>query len=132
MSLESAIKARLDGFAGLRAHVKNRNYAILYPQGTDLPATTFELLSERAVHAMSADANVKESRIRVNTWAPDFSKCREVDEQVRQALSRYRGTSGGTVIQDILEETVNDIFHAEVGSGVHQRARDFRVFYEVA
>ncbi len=132
MSLESAIKARLDGFAGLRAYVKNRNYAIRYPQETKLPATTFELLSERAVHAMGSDANVKESRLRVNTFALEFSACREVDEQVRQALSRYRGTSAGTVVQDILEETVNDIFHPEVGSGVHQRARDFRVFYEVA
>lgn len=132
MSLAAAIKSRLDGFAGLRAYVQNRNFAIRYPQGETLPATTFEQLSEFAVHAMSSDAAVKEARIRINSWAPDFSKCREVDEQVRQALSRFRGTSGTTVVQDILEITVNDIYHAEVGHGVHQRARDFRVFYEVS
>lgn len=132
MSIESAVKARLDGFAGLRSYVGNRNFAIQYPQGTTLPATTLEIINERPVHAMGSDASVKEARMRVNTWATDFSTCRETDEQVRQALSRYRGTSGGTVVQDILEETVNDIFHPEVGEGVYQRARDFRAFYEVS
>lgn len=132
MSIEEAVKARLDTFAGLKAHVKNRNFAITYPQKTPLPATTFEVLADRATHAMGSDAVVKEVRIRVNSWADDFTKCREVDEQVRLALSRYRGTSAGTVVQDVLEETVNDIYHPEVGTGRYQRARDFRAFYEVA
>ena len=131
MSLETAIQARLDDFAGLAKYVKNRNYAIEYPQDTVLPATTFEVLSETPHHAMGSDAAVVESRIRVNSFATTFSRCREVDEQVRLALSRYRGTSGGTVVQDILVETVNDINHPEVRGGMHQRARDFRVFYEV-
>ena len=132
MSIEEAIKARLDAFVGLRAHTKNRNFAIKYPQGTKLPATTFEVLADRATHAMNSDAVVKEVRIRVNSWAETFTTCRKVDEQVRQSLSRFRGTSAGTVVQDILEETVNDIDHPEVGTGIHQRARDFRAFYEVA
>lgn len=132
MSIEKAIKARLDGFAGLRAYVQTRNFAINYPSGTKWPLTVFELVHETAVHAMGSDAAVVESRIRVNSFADDFSECREVDEQVRLALSRFRGTAGGTVVQDILQDTVNDIFHPEVGTGIYQRARDFRTFHEVS
>ena len=132
MSIEAAIKARLDGFAGLRAEVKTRNYLETRPARMPLPATTLEIIGEQAVHAMGSDAGIKEVRIQVNSFADNASKCREVDEQVRQALSRYRGTSASVVVQDILELTMNTNFHAEVGSGVYQRARDFRVWYEVS
>lgn len=132
MSIENAIKARLDGFAGLKAYVQNRNFAVNYPGGTEFPLTVFELVHETPVYAMGSDAAVIESRIRVNTFAEDFSECREVDAQVRSALSRFRGTSGGTVVQDILAETVNNIYHPEAGTGLYQRARDFRTFHEVS
>ena len=131
MSLETAIKARLDGYAGLSALVGSRNYAVTRPQGTALPATVSEVISDQAMHAMGSDAVVHGSRVEVSSFGETFGSCRAVDEQVRQALSRYRGTSGSTVIQDILEQTVNDIFHGEVNDGIYQRARAFLVFYEV-
>lgn len=130
MSLESAVKARLDGYAGLKAHVGTRNFAVTRPGNSDLPATVFEIITEIPVHAMGSDAAFKESRVQVSSFADSFSKVRQVDEQVRAALSRFRGTSGGTVVQDILEETLNDVYHPEVGDGLYQRARDFRVFWE--
>lgn len=131
MSLETAIKARLDGVAGLKAHVGKRNYAVTRPANGKLPATVFRVLSTRPVHAMGSDAGYQEARIEVSSFAETFTKTRLVDEQVRLALSRFRGTLGGTVIQDILEVSVNDIFHPEVGDGLYQRARDFRVFWEL-
>ena len=131
MSLESAINARLDGYAGLTALVGERNYMVTMPQGTTMPATTTQIVSEIPLHAMSADAGYREARIMVNSFGSDFSMCRDVDEQVRLALSRYSGTSSGTVVQDILEEGTTDLHHGEVKGGIFQRARDFRVFYEV-
>ena len=98
MSLDTAIKARLDGFSALSALVSRRNYAVALPQDTKLPATTWSVVSEQPVHAMSADGAYREARVQVDSWAPDHSKCLEVDEQVLAALSRFRGTSGGTVV----------------------------------
>lgn len=130
MSLETAIKARLDAVAGLKQYVSNRNYAVRLPDDYTLPATTFQVLSERPVLAMGSDPDLTEARVRVSAWANDFSTCRLVDEQIKAALNRFRGTSGSTVVNDILRETTVDIYHPEVGGGRYQRARDFRVFYE--
>lgn len=131
MSIEAAIKTRLDTTEGMRAKVGKRTYAVRRPSGSPLPSVTFQVVSEQPVHAMGSDAGVKGIRIRVSSWSKDFTECREVDELVRSTLSRYRGTSASVVVQDILEETAADLFHGEADEGIFQRARDFRVFYEV-
>jgi hypothetical protein len=130
VSLDTAIKARLDGFDALKALVSTRNYAVTLPQSTKLPATTWSVISEQPLHAMSADGAYREARVQVDSWALSHTKCLAVDLEVQAALSRFRGTSGGTVVQDVIEEGVTELFHGEVNEGVYQRSRDFRVFYE--
>lgn len=130
MSLDSAIKARLDGYANLKALIGTRSWAVTMPADTPYPAVMWELITERAIHAMGSDANYREVRVQFNSYAKDHTTAAAVDEQVRAAMSRFRGTSGGTVIQDVFVESANDDLLPEVTEGVYHRPRDFRIWYE--
>ena len=132
MSVEKAIKARLDAHAGTAALVVARNYPQERPQDSILPANVYQVISDLPYHAMSSDANVRQARIRVHSYADAYGGAVELSEQVRQALSRFRGTSASVVIQDALEDDMLENYAPEVGVGLFHRARDFRVFYEVS
>ncbi len=130
MSLDSAIKARLDGSANLKALIGTRSWAVMMPPDTPYPCVMWELVTEAAIHAMGSDANYRQARVQFNSYALDHTTAAAVDEQIRAAMSRYRGTSGGTVIQDVLVESANDALLPEADEGVYHRPRDFRIFYE--
>lgn len=131
MSIEKAVKARLDAFAGVGALVSERNYPLERPDGTALPANTYQVISDFPFHAMSTDAAVREARVRVHSYAGSYGSAVELSEQVKQALSRYRGTSASVVVQDSMEDDMLESYAPEVGHGVFMRSRDFRIFYEV-
>lgn len=132
MSVEKAIKARLDAHAGTSALVGTRNYPQERPQDSALPANVYQVISDLPYHAMSSDANVRQARVRVHSYAESYGGAVELSEQVRQALSRFRGTSASVVIQDALEDDMLENYAPEIGVGVFHRARDLRVFYEVS
>ncbi len=130
MSIEKAVKARLDAHAGTSALVSDRNYPLERPSDSALPANTYELIGDVPFHAMGSDAAVREARVRIHSYGSTYPSAVETSEQVRQALSRFRGTSASVVIQDSLEDDMLERYDSEVGVGVFHRARDFRIFYE--
>lgn len=129
MNVEVAVYARLSGFSGLTT-LTNRIRPVLAPQGDAYPLVVYSVISDLPHPAMSRDAKPHRARVQVSSFAKKFDDMRAVDEQVRLALSRFRGTAGGVVVQDILEDTVQDLYD-DSGDGVYQRARDFTIFYEV-
>lgn len=131
MSVEQAVKARLDAHAGTAALVSDRNHPQERPQDGVLPANVYSIINDEPVHAMGADAGIRIARVRIHSYASSFGGAVELSEQVRLALSRFRGTSASIVIQDSLEDDMLEAYAPEAGVGVFHRARDFRVFYEV-
>ena len=130
MSLDTAIKSRFDGNATLRSLIGNRAYHVMAPQESQYPLLIWSLVSEEPVHAMGSDAGYREARVQVSSFAKDADKVVAVSEAARAALSRFRGTAGGTVIQDILADTAFDQLMPEVEEGIFHRSNDFRVFYQ--
>lgn len=130
MSLESAVRARLTGNAAVLARAKTRVYHLSAPDRAEFPLIVFNLISETSVHAMSVDAGYREARVQVSAFAKTATEARELSDGAYTALSRFRGTAGGTVIQDVLADTASDQFIPEAEEGVYHRTRDFRVFFE--
>lgn len=129
MTLEVAIKTRLDAHAGLGNHVAGRVYAVERPQDTDFPCIVFESISEQNVPAMGSDPALTSVRLRCHVFADSTQSMFDTDEQLKAALRRFRGTSGGVVVQDIFNLTYNDNPQPK-GRGRFHRARDFRVWFE--
>jgi hypothetical protein len=128
MSVETEIQARLAGYAGLIALVGlspwngvPKIYPLTIPQQEELPAVTFMKVSDVPEHAMGSDADIKTVRMQVDCWAETFDDMKAIEDQVKDALNRYRGEN----IKDCLWENTshffdNDTFHSAI---------DFTVFY---
>lgn len=129
MNVDAAVYARLSTFSGLTA-LTGRIRPVEAPQADAFPYVVYSVISDLAFAAMGVNARPHRARVQVSSFDKDFDAMRAVDAQVRLALSRFRGSAGGIVVQDVLEDSVQDV-HADIGDGVFQRARDFIVYYEV-
>lgn len=90
--IQEAIYARLTGFAGLSALIATRAYYRLLPQDPAYPALTYVKISETRDSAMGSDSGLVHARFQFDVYDTDADSVRNVTEQLRQALERYRGT----------------------------------------
>ena len=79
---------------------------------------------------MGSDLSTASPRFQVSCWAETYLACKNVAEQVRLALQRWRGTVDGVVIQDSFLEGDTDLFEDESDlSGTFQVALDFVIHH---
>ena len=133
MTVENAVRSRLNGFAGLTSLVASRIHPLTLPQNVTYPAVSYSKVSVERVRAMGADPGLALARFQVSCWATTYAAVRDVGEQVRAALQRWRGTVEGVVIQESFFENEVDLFEPAVGEptrGIYHRALDFTVIHE--
>lgn len=99
--MDAALYSILTNHAGLSALVGTRIAPLRLPDGTALPAVTYQRVSERDYWASGTDAGVKTTRYQIDAWGVDYDSCRAVAAQLRNALQRYSGTAASTVVQGI-------------------------------
>lgn len=135
MSVETAIYERLRSFAGLTALIGTspaRVYALRLPQKVTLPAVTYRIVSGERFSAMGEDVGDVGTRVQVDAWSDEYDHASRgvlaVAEQIRAALTRFMGTSGGVEIQDIYLENEIDLPYEHDVDAPYHRATDFRVF----
>lgn len=128
--IHEALYTRLTSVAGLTALVGTRIYPRQLPQNPAYPCLMYARVSAERESAMGADTKLVAGRWQVSSWGKTYTDARDTAEQVRLALERYRGTSSGTVIQDIFIESEND-FPPELVDGelIYQIASDFLVWF---
>jgi hypothetical protein len=107
--IQEALYTRLTGFAGLSALAGTRIYAQLMPQDPTYPSVVYMRVSAERETAMGADPGLVHSRFQLDAWSNVAKEARDVTEQIRLALERWRGTSGTTVIQDSFIDSQQDL-----------------------
>lgn len=98
----AALYARLNGDAALSALVGTRTYPGLVPQDQVLPMVAFVRVDESEDELMGGDADIEQTGYEVTSFGSDYDSCEAVHEAVRNALRRFRGTSGGVEVVDCL------------------------------
>jgi len=126
--IEQAIYARLSGFTALTDLVGTRISHAVIPQTEAYPQVAFTRISTRRYPAMNANATVATSRVQVNVYGTTAKEAQTVAKQVRAALSRYRGTSGGVVVQAILDEAEHTDYDADIQK--HRVILEFMASFE--
>lgn len=132
MSLESVLVARLEATAGLIALIGSppnaRIYALTLPQsGNVYPAISYQRISSVRTSNMGVDAGLVDARFEFDVWGKDERSVRDVTEQLRLALQRFR-SAGPPVIQDIF--MLNQVEFFEDSTRTYRIAVDFRVHYQ--
>jgi hypothetical protein len=104
MRAEKVVKTLLSGATAVTALVGTRIYPGPIPQGTTLPAISYEHISTVALRTLDAAAgyNLVQSRIEVSAVAKTYSDQKSLVEEIRKALDYQRGTIAGIAVTSII------------------------------
>lgn len=129
MTIEAAVYDRLTTFAGLTALISTRTYAQILPTTPTPPACTYTVISTSIIGGMGSDAAIERARIQVTAWAETYEDAKNVSQQIRAALQRYRGTHAGTEIKALFLDNESDGY--EPDTGYYRVDHDFDIVYGV-
>lgn len=134
-----AVKARLTAHAGTSALVASRVYPLRLPQGPTYPAVRYQLIGAPRTHLMGDDPDASigvHARVQVDCYADTYAGAHELAEQVRLALSRWSGTSGGVAVEVVFLEDERDMdeptIKHESEEGVYRVMMDLIAHYQDA
>lgn len=130
MGVETAIYARLSGYSALTTLLSASDaiYPVVAGQGASQPYLVYSVVDSQRTPAMGANVNPSDAFVEVAVVSSSAATTVSIAEQVKAALDRYAGTSGGTVVQHIFFDGENDVFDPD--RKYFQRTLDFRVHYE--
>lgn len=128
--IENAIFQRLSGFTALTALVSTRITPHLLTQETAYPAVTYFIVAAPRETAMGSDPGIVHARVQIDAWGTTYSSTRDVKEQVRAALQRFRGTLDTTIILDcFLEDDRDEPDELVNGVIVRRRMTEWTIHY---
>lgn len=129
----TAVRARLLAHSGTYALVKKRVYPLRLPQGPKYPAIRYQVISAPRTHLMGGDSGEVHSRVQVDCYAETYSGAHELAVQVRAALSRWGGTSGGVAVEHVFLDDERDVLEPTIevdgDRGLYRVMLDFIVHY---
>lgn len=131
-----AIKARLTAHSGTDALVGGRIYPLRLPQGPTYPAVRYQVISAPRTQLMGGPVGEVHARVQVDCYALTYEEADQLSAQVRIALNRWDGTSGGVVVEAVFLENERDIDEPETidkgERGVYRKMLDFMAHYAEA
>ena len=141
--IDRAVRAKLLSVAAIAAAVGGtgagaRVWVNELPQSPTpkWPAITYQLISGRPEYTLSSTAGVAEVRIQIDCWSgrredvSAYDEVRDLAELVRGALSAFKGTSDGVVIQSCF--LVGRRVLSDDETGTDRESLDFLVSYTEA
>ena len=106
-----AINARLNGFAGLSSLVSTRIYPDVMPDLPVYPAVTYHQISSSSAKGALSDPPLVRSVFQVTAWAKSRIDARQVADQIRKSLDRYRQVTIASVkVDDCFYEDDSDLY----------------------
>ena len=128
-SVGTAIYNRLNATAGVTAIISDRTYPLVLPQGTKLPACTYQQISGPRIHAMGSDPGLTSPRYQVNAWSTSYEQALSLANQLRLSLQDYSGSTGGFEIQRIFFDNEMEISSVDKNEIVYHIAQDYIIWY---
>lgn len=108
------IHARLAAFAALTALVSTRIWRVRAPDNSTLPYLVIHKLNQQPWHAMGGDINPTTARIQITIRDDNGAGVDAIAVQVKAALSRWSGTAGGVVFQEIFYDDDNETYESDI------------------
>lgn len=126
-NIDTAIYTRLSTHAGLAALVSTRIYPPPAPQDATYPLVTYQQISGIREYAMTTQVGLVDGRFQFDVWAETRPGARTVAEQVRQALSNYRGTSDTIQVDFVRMDT--ELVDYDEDAALHRVLQDYIISY---
>jgi hypothetical protein len=120
-------KAVFDRLFG-ETSAEDRVYSLVLPQNPTYPAISFQQISAARTHAMGSDGPLVRVRMQVNNWGRTYADARTLAGEVLARLSRFKGTSAGIQILDVLLDNELDTY--EMDAEARRVIQDYTIFVE--
>ena len=125
--IHDAIYDILKNDSAVAALVVERIYPTLIPLDTDLPAISFNQISEFPINALTNDTDILKTRFQFDCIANTFDQAKAIGSAVIAVLQRYSGTAATIVVIDI--EYNNRVDFQEPTSDQFRDTLDFIITY---
>lgn len=103
MTLEEGLVTFLKAFSP--AIAGGRIHPLELPQGTALPAVTYQRISGPRVRTLSGPGGKARARIQLDGWANTYAEAKALATQLRQALDGYKGLMGTVQVDNVSLDT---------------------------
>lgn len=100
--IHEAIRTRLTSVSAVTALVGTRVYPGILPQNPKMPAIVYQRIGEVRDSVMGVDSGVVFADVQVSAWATTLTAARDLANEVRKALQRYKGTPSGSGTEILL------------------------------
>lgn len=120
-SIETALFKLLADDAAVGAICANRIYPKWAPQGTAMPAVTYDQLAGERLQVTSGPTGNVDSTFEFTCWAKSYLETRTLADAVRQVLDGFDGVSDTITIQSIQLEDESDVPSEVAGVDVLKR-----------
>lgn len=96
-------------------------YPIVIPQGLDLPAVTYQEISESPIHTMIEDPTLMYPRFQISSWSSSYTQVKLVADAVKAVLRDFGSTklggAAGVEVQRIFFENETDFLDVDAQTG---------------
>ncbi len=110
-------------------------YPIIIPQGVDLPAVTYQEISETPIHAMGADPDLMYPRFEISSWSSSYTQVKIIADAVKSVLqdfgsTKLGGVTAGVEVQRIFFENETDFLDVdrETGTMTYHVAQEYIIW----
>lgn len=95
MMLEEAIKSHISGSKSLDSMISGRLFPLTMPQGTQLPAITYQKISENRSHSQGVDSGLTSPVYQFSCWGSNYGTAAMLVRGLRLAFQDFNGLMGG-------------------------------------
>ena len=131
--IQSAVRTVLANHAGTAALVSTRVYPDILPQRVaTYPAVVLSMVTEDSTIHQAGISGLGMATIQVDVYAKTRLSAAAVMEQIRLALSDYKGTSQSVVVRHMYPRTGFTTYEPPSDSsdlGLYRHSRDFAAAY---
>lgn len=117
----------MTGHSGLAALVGSRVYPTPAPQNVVAPFITYQRISAVRYPGMGSDSGLVSSRFQFDVIAESYASMREVMDQLRQSMQRFRSAITSPPVIDTLIQNEFDGYEDE--SDLHHGVLDALLHY---
>lgn len=116
--LQSALRARLTGDAGIGAAIGTRAHWTLVPQGTSLPYLRMQTISDPRPEHLGGYDKARTTRVQIDVFSDRYGTARQLAEAIIKAVAQPAtvagvkfGRSKAEGPRDLGEDTANGFIH---------------------
>jgi hypothetical protein len=111
--IDEEMRTYLLSIPGVAAEITARIYPMPLPQGTTLPAVTYQAISDIQGYSNGNDTCYRLMRYQLDCWSDSQQEAVRVDETIRAALSGHSGQWGAHDIGFVKRSTGSSHYEPE-------------------